>query len=142
MANFRIATAIRNSLADALDDACNSGASAATIKIYDGSQPANANTAVSSQTLLATFTLDDPAFGAASSGVITLGGTPRSTTGAAAGTATWARCESNGSGNVGTIFDCDVTGTGGGGTIQLNTTTVSVGVNLSITSGTVTMPAG
>lgn len=142
MANFRIATAVQNALADELDNRVNSGSAAGTCKIYDGTQPANANTAVSSQTLLATFTLDNPAFGSASSGVVTLGGTPRTTTGAAAGTATWARIASGGTGGSGTIFDCDVTGTGGGGTLQLNTTTISVGVNLSITSGSVTMPAG
>lgn len=139
MANFRLAATTRNALADTLDDQVNAGAGAGTIKVYSGTQPATADTALSGNTLLATFTLDDPAFGAASSGVVTLAGTPRNTTGAAAGTATWARCETSA---PATVFDCDVTGTGGGGTIQLNTTTISVGVNLSITSGTVTMPAG
>lgn len=142
MANFRIAALTRSALADKLDDLANGGSASATIKIYDGTQAATADTALGSQVLLATFTLDNPAFGSASSGVITLGGTPRTTTGAAAGTATWARCASGGTGGQGTVFDCDVTGTGGGGTLQLNTTTISVGVNLSITSGSVTMPAG
>jgi hypothetical protein len=119
MANFRIAAATRNALAAALRDQIDADAGAGTIKIYSGTQPATADTALSGNTLLATFTLDDPSFGA--------------------GTATFARVADN-SGD--TVFDCDVSGTGGGGTLQLNTTTVSVGVNLSITSGTVTMPAG
>jgi hypothetical protein len=139
MANFRISAATRNALAEKLRDQIDADAGAGTIKIYSGTQPATADTALSGNTLLATFTLDDPSFGAASSGVVTLAGTPRTTTGAAAGTATFARVADN-SGD--TVFDCDVSGTGGGGTLQLNTTTVSVGVNLSITSGTVTMPAG
>lgn len=139
MANFRLSTAAQNALANALETLIDADVGAGTIKVYSGTQPATANTGLSGNTLLATFTLDDPAFGSASSGVITLGGTPRTTTGAAAGTAVWARCADN-SGD--TVFDCDVSGTGGGGTIQLNTTTVSVGVNLSITSGSVTMPAG
>ncbi len=140
MTNFRLATATRNALADSFDTATNGGSAAATIKLYSGTQPADANTALSGNTLLATFTLDNPAFGAASGGVITLGGTPRSTTGAAAGTATFARCETGGTGGIGTVFDCDV-GTASA-TLILNTTTISVGVNVSITAGTVTMPAG
>lgn len=140
MTNLRISNAVRSALADTFDDQANSGASAATIKLYSGTQPATADTALSGNTLLATFTLDDPAFGAASTGVITLGGTPRTTTGAAAGTATFFRMESNGSGNVGTICDGDV-GTSSA-TLILNTTTISVGVNVSITSGTITVPTG
>lgn len=138
MTNLRLATFTRNVLADAFDElACNSGAGAATIKVYSGTQPADANTGLSGNTLLATFTLDDPAFGAASAGVVTLGSVPRTTTGAAAGTATWARCETSG---PATVFDCDV-GTASA-TLILNTTTISVGVDVSITAGTVTMPAG
>jgi hypothetical protein len=34
-----------------------------------------------------------------------------------------------------------VTATGGGGDLTLNSTTVSVGVDVEITSGTITMPA-
>ena len=137
MTNLRLATATRNALADAFDDAVNAGSGAATIKLYSGTQPADANTGLSGNTLLATFTLDDPAFGASSSGVITLAGVPRTTTGAAAGTATWARCETS---TPGTVFDCDV-GTASA-TLILNTTTISVGVDVSITAGTITMPAG
>jgi hypothetical protein len=141
MTNLHLSAATRNVLADAFDElACNSGASPATIKLYSGTQPATADTALSGNTLLATFTLDDPAFGAASAGVITLGGTPRTTTGAAAGTATWFRLESVGAGNIGTVCDGDV-GTSAA-TLILNTTTISVGVNVSITAGTITVPAG
>jgi hypothetical protein len=137
MTNLRLATATRNVLADAFETRTDVGSGAATIKIYSGTQPADANTGLSGNTLLATFTLDNPAFGAASAGVITLGSVPRSTTGLAAGTATWARCESS---DPFTIFDCDC-GTSSA-TLILNTTTVSVGVALSITSGTITVPAG
>jgi hypothetical protein len=141
MTNLRLATATRNVLADAFDaSAANSGSGAATIKLYSGTQPADANTGLSGNTLLATFTMDNPMFGASSAGVITLGSTPRTTTGAAAGTATWARCETGGSGGIGTVFDCDV-GTASA-TLILNTTTISVGVDVSITAGTITMPAG
>ncbi|KOG70381.1 hypothetical protein ADK47_05595 [Streptomyces rimosus subsp. rimosus] len=100
--------------------------------------PSSANTAVSRQTLPATFGLQDPAFGCASAGVATLAGTPITTTGAAAGTAAWFRCATS---TPGTCFDGSVTATGDGD-LQLNTTTISVGVNVQITSGTFTMPSG
>lgn len=136
----QLATATQNAKADKVDDLINGGSAAGTVKVYSGTQPANANTAITG-TLLATFTLDNPAFGAASGGVITLSATPLSTTGVAAGTATHFRCASGGTGGVGTVFDGSVTATGGGGQLQLNTTTISVGVTVQITSGTYTMPA-
>ncbi|MGW6790042.1 hypothetical protein [Streptomyces chartreusis] len=140
MANIQLATATVNAMADAVDALINGGSAAGTIKVYSGSQPANANASITG-TLLATFTLDNPAFGAASGGVITLGAVPLTTTGAAAGTATHFRCASGGTGGVGTVWDGQVTATGGGGELQLNTTTISVGVSVEITSGTFTMPA-
>jgi hypothetical protein len=134
----RIPTAARNAACDAVVDLADAGTGAATLKIYSGSQPASANDAPSG-TLLATITLADPAFGAASSGAATLAGTPRSGTGVAAGTAGWARlADSTGA----TVLDGSVTATGGGGQVELATTTISVGVTVEITSGTVTMPAG
>lgn len=135
---LRITTAARNAAADAVVDLLDAGAGPATIEIRSGSQPASANDAATG-TLLATFTLGDPAFGAAASGAATLAGVPRTTTGAAAGTAGWFRAKDS---TGATVFDGSVTATGGGGELQLNTTTISVGVNVEITSGTITMPAG
>lgn len=132
----QLATATVNAMADAVDALINASG-AGTIKVYSGTQPVNANTAITG-TLLATFTLDNPAFGAASAGVITLSGTPLSTTGVAAGTASHFRCAS---GTPATVFDGSVTATGGGGQLQLNTTSISVGVTVQTTSGTFTMPA-
>ena len=76
----RLPTAARNAACDAVVDLLDAGAGAGTIKIYTGSQPASANDAASG-TLLATITLSDPAFGAASTGVATMAGTPLSGTG-------------------------------------------------------------
>lgn len=132
----RIATATRNALANAVATLVDAGPAAGTLKIYSGTQPATADTAASG-TLLATVTLGDPSFGAASSGTIT-GADPAAVTGAAAGTAGWFRvADSTGA----TVYDGAVTATGGGGECQLSTTTISVGVSVDITSLTVTMPA-
>ncbi|WP_188188034.1 hypothetical protein [Nonomuraea sp. SYSU D8015] len=133
---FRIPTAVRNAACDAIVDALDAGAGAATIEVRSGSQPASANDAAGG-TVLATFTLADPAFGAAANGVANLASTPRSTTGSAAGTAGWFRAKDS-SGN--TVFDGSV-GTSGAD-MNLNTLTISVGVTVELTSGTVTMPAG
>jgi hypothetical protein len=119
-------------------DLLDAGSGAATIEIRSGSQPATANTTATG-TLLATFTLADPAFGAASSGVATMASTPRTTTGVAAGDAGWFRAKDS-SGTA--VYDGSVTATGGGGQIELATVTISVGLTVELTSATVTMPAG
>lgn len=136
----RLSTATRNALADAVTARADSGTGAATLKIYSGAQPASAND-VASGTLLATFTLNDPSFGAAATGVITLDVTPAlSTTGVAAGTAGWARLESNTA--VTTVADFSVTATGGGGDVTVDNTSIAVDQTVNLTSGTITMPSG
>lgn len=135
---LRIPTASRNAAADAVADLADAGSGAATLEIRSGAQPATANDAASG-TLLATVTLADPAFGAASAGVAALAGVPRETTGVADGTAGWARLKDS---SGATVLDCSVSASGGGGEIVLNTTTISTGVAVEITAFTITMPAG
>lgn len=139
---LRINTAARNAACDAVVDLIDGGAGPGVIRVYTGTQPATPATAPSG-TLLAEFTLSDPAFGAAATGVATLDVTPALTDdGLAAGTAGWFRIldstEAAGTG-LG-IIDGAVTATGGGGELELNSTTISIGVTVEITSGTVTMP--
>lgn len=130
-----LATAAKSAACDAIVDLLDAGAAAGTIQIRSGTRPATANTAATG-TLLATVTLIKPAFGSASSGVATMAD-PASVTGAAAGTATWFRALDS---NSNAVFDGDVSATGGGGDLQLNTTTISVGLTVDITGGTITMP--
>lgn len=139
----RISTAARNAAADAVVDLVDGGAGAGRIRVYTGSQPAGPGSTATG-TLLAEFTLNDPAFGASSSGVATLDVDPAlTTTGVAAGTAGWFRLlDSTEAGSTGLgVVDGTVTATGGGGQLELATTTISVGLTVTITSGTVTMPA-
>lgn len=70
-----IATAARDAQADAFDTLVNTGAGTATLRLRN------------STTTLATFNLSNPAFGASSTGAITLSGVTISAT-ASAGTAT------------------------------------------------------
>lgn len=135
----RIPTASRNAACDAVVDLTDGGSGAGTIDVRTGTQPASANDAASG-TLLATFTLNDPAFGAASTGVATLDVDPAiTTTGLAAGDAGWFRMKDSAGA---TVLDGAATATGGGGQLELSTIAVSIGLTVSITSGTVTMPAG
>lgn len=127
----RLSASLANTLADAIDTALGN---AGTIKIYTGTQPATADTAASG-TLLATFTLGSPGFGAASGGVITLSGTPLTVAASNTGTAGWFRMATSGGSS---ILDGSV-GTSGN-QINLNTTSITSGVNVTITSGTITMP--
>lgn len=138
-----ISTAARSAACDAVVDLVDGGSGAGVLRVYTGSKPASPGTSASG-TLLAEFTLNDPAFGAAATGAASLDVDPAlTTTGEAAGTAGWFRIldstEAAGTG-LG-VIDGTVTATSGGGDLELNTTTISVGLDVEITSGTITMPA-
>jgi hypothetical protein len=134
-ANFQLTAAGRNAACNGVVDLMDASGSG-TIKVYSGTQPATADTALSGNTLLATFTCSATAFGSASSGVATLAGTPLSATAAATGTASFFRA-ADGGGT--TVFDGNV-GTSGCD-LNLNTTSITSGNTVQITSGTVTCPA-
>lgn len=103
----------------------------AIIRIYNGSQPANANTAISTQTLLAALTVTG-SFGTDSNGTLTISSVA-STTAVASGTASFFRIvKSDGTtvvmdGSIGTS-DADMV---------VNTTTITSGENVQISSGTI-----
>jgi hypothetical protein len=131
----KLTAVIANLLADAIDNDVNTSGPGKII-IYSGTEPVTADTALSGNTALATFTLSATAFGVASSGVITLAGVPLTVAASASGTATFFRLtRGNGTtvilqGTVGTSLQ----------QLNLNTVTITSGVNVTITSGTVTVP--
>lgn len=125
----------RSAMCDALVDRLDL-TSAGTIKIYTGTRPANPNAAITG-TLLATVNLAATAFGSASNGVATIVD-PAAVTAVATGTATHFRA-ANGAGTA--VFDGDVTATGGGGDLTLATTSITSGLSVDVTGGTVTVPA-
>lgn len=105
-----------------------------TIQLYTGTKPANANTALSGNTLLATLTFSATAFPAPSAGVLTANAIT-SGTAAATGTAVFARIfESNGTTVIG---DLDVATSGAG--LNLNTTSIVTGATVSCSSYTHTV---
>lgn len=108
---------------------------AGTLKIYDGTKAATADTAIGAQVLLATLTFSATAFGAAASGVATAAAITSDASADATGTATWARWASGG---ATTTLDCTV-GTSGAD-INLNTVSFVIGASVAITALTVTVP--
>jgi hypothetical protein len=140
---MRKSTAVRNAIADAYDAEVNTGAGTAVLEVYTGSAPGTFGAAPAG-TLLGTFALANPAFGASASGTITLAGVPIAEDGLAAGTVGYVRCV-NRNGDV--VSDSERVGTAGaphanGNEFTFDTLTVSDGLPLSLTAWTVTMPVG
>lgn len=119
------ATTLRNAQLDAITSAVGN---AGKLIIYDGTRPATGGTAT---TALATFTLGTP-FSSAASGAVLSPTLPSSVSATASGTATWYRITTAG----GTFVMDGSVGTAGADMI-LNTTTITTGVNVQITSFTI-----
>lgn len=123
-------TALRNSRLNLIRDATDAGAGAGTFRVYDGTRPATGGTAT---TLLAELTFSDPCAPAASGGVLTFSAITADASANATGTATWCRIvDSTGAfvadGSVGTS----------GADYNLNTVSITAGVQVSCTSAALT----
>lgn len=134
---IHIAAAAQDALCDLFVDLLDAGAGPGTIEIYDGAMPATPETAITDQTLLATLTFSDPAFGDAMDGTASADEIAADTSADATGTATWARlADSDGT----ALADVDVGATGSGAAIELNTVELTSGGEVNITSFAVSMP--
>ena len=102
---------------------------AGSLKIYDGTRPTNADTAVGAQTLLAQLTMNVTSFPSAAAGAMTANAITDDSSANATGTASWFRIESSAGAAV---VDGDV-GTSGSD-LNLNTTAITSGVTVSVTS--------
>ena len=105
--------------------------SGSIIRLYDGTQPANANTAISTQTLIVSLVVSG-SFGTDSNGSITLG-TVTNGTAVASSTATFFRIVKSDGTTV--VMDGSV-GTSGAD-MNLNSTTIASGQLVAITAGTI-----
>src|SRR5438045_5119665 len=85
--NPKLANVAANAAADAVARLADAG----VLKIYDGSQPATADTAVTTQNVLAQLTLNATSAGAAVAGVLTFNAITSDSSADAAGTASWFR---------------------------------------------------
>jgi len=136
--NLKLCTEAVNAACDAVVDLADAG----ILRIYSGSQPATADTAIDAQVVLAELVLGTPAFGAAAEGVATAKGvaTANAVTdddaANATGTASWFRqWQANGTDE---LFDGSV-GTSGCD-LNLNTVSIVENAKVEVTSYTYTHP--
>lgn len=116
-------TAVRNGLAEDISTAVDAGAGAGQVVIM-----------TSGDVEVATLTMGDPAFGAASNGTITANAISDDTN-ATGGTAALFKVTDS----VGTeVYRGDVTVTGGGGDLELSSLSIGAGDTVSISSLTYT----
>jgi len=130
MGNTQLADASANAGVNALAALANSG----FLKIYTGPQPANGNTAITTQTLLASLALSATAFGSAAAGVATANAITNAVA-AATGAAAWFRVfKSDG---TTALWDGNVSTSGAN--LNLNSTSIQSGATVSVTSFTFTL---
>lgn len=128
--NLKLTNTAANTACDAICALANTG----YLRIYDGSQPATADTAISTQVLLAELRFGATAFGSAVAGVATANAITADTAADATGTATWYRIfKSDGTtalwdGSVGTAT----------ANLVMNSTAIQTNANVSISSLTFT----
>lgn len=125
--------AVRNLMADAIDGEYNDG----YLRIYDGARPATPATAVTTQVLLAELRFANPAAASVTNGVITFAAISPDTSANNTGTAAWSRCLKS----DGTTAICDLNVGTSDANIIVATTAISAGVQVSVTSATVTVAA-
>ena len=127
--NPKTAIALRNAGLDAALALVNGG----RLRIYDGTQPTNADTALGAQVLLADLALNATFGAAASGGVKTANAITSDASADATGTATWGSLLT--SGNVRSL-DFSV-GTSGAD-LNLNSVAIQAGATVAVSSLTVT----
>jgi len=142
MANAHFVTnAVAQAMANAITTALDAG-TAAVINIYSGTAPADADAALSGNTLLAQLTMSGTSYGAATDlnpgARITANSITADSSADATGTATFYRQLTQ---NAGTVCTQGTVGTASADMI-LNTTAITAGSTVSITSATITQPEG
>lgn len=125
-----LATTLRNSRLEAINTAANAGSGAAYIDIYDGTRPATGGTVT---TKLGRLTMSDPAFLTPSGGVMSADTISDDASADDSGEATWFRLVDS---DENFVMDgsCGTTGAD----LNLNTTTITAGLPIAVTSMTLT----
>lgn len=125
-------TTLRN---NRLDEITAAVGGSGLLRIYAGTAPANVGASLGSATLLAELTCNATFAPAASSGTLTLNSITQDSSANATGTASFFRLATS----AGTaIVQGTVTATSGGGDLELNTTAISSGAAVSVTSFVIT----
>lgn len=129
---MNISTARRNAMLDTLTASAANG----YIRTYNGTKPANADAALSGNTLLAEMRLGATAFAAASGGVLTANAITSDASADATGTPTFSRILAS----DGTTVLLDLTAAVGSGEHNF-TTSITAGQTIPVSSFSITIPA-
>ena len=132
--NLKLSNDAVNAEADALSVLLDNG----YLRIYDGTQPANADTAISTQTLLAELRFNADAAPSAVAGVLTFNAITQDSNANNTGTASWFRALKSDGSTV--LFDGAV-GTSGSD-INIATTAIVAGAIVGVTSAVYTVSKG
>jgi hypothetical protein len=115
-----------NTAADALTALLNNG----YLRLYDGTQPATADTAITTQTLLSTLRFGATAFAAASAGVAVANAIAQDPSAAATGTATWFRALKSDGTTV--VFDGAISTVTGTADLVLTSDSITMGAIVTV----------
>lgn len=132
----RLSVAARNASVGAVAARLDAGPAAGYLEVRTGSQPATPDTAATG-TLLATLTLSDPAFGAASNGTATAAAITGDTSADATGTAGWVRAYDS----TGAVV-LDGAAAVSGAEFNFASTSFIQGGTVNLTSFTLSQPTG
>lgn len=132
--NLKLSNNVVNPQADALSDLADNG----YLRIYDGTQPATADTAITTQVLLAELRFNATAAPAASNGVLTFNAITQDSSANNTGTASWFRALKSDGSTV--LFDGSV-GTSGSD-INIATTSIVAGAIVGVSSFVYTVNKG
>lgn len=124
--NLKLSNNVVNPQADALSDLADNG----YLRIYDGTQPATADTAITTQVLLAELRFNATAAPAASNGVLTFNAITQDSSANNTGTASWFRALKSDGSTV--LFDGAV-GTSGSD-MNIYTTSIVAGAIVGVSS--------
>lgn len=132
--NLKLSNNVVNPQADALSDLADNG----YLRIYDGTQPATADTAITTQVLLAELRFNADAAPSAVDGVLTFNAITQDSNANNTGTASWFRALKSDGSTV--LFD----GTVGvsGSDLNIATTAIVAGAIVGVTSFVYTVSKG
>lgn len=130
--NLKLSNAAVDAEGDALAPLFNSG----YLRIYDGTQATDADTAVGAQVLLAELRFAATGIATSVNGVLTANALTADSSANATGTATWYRALQS----DGTTVICDGSVGTSGCNLNLNSVSISAGAEVSVSSFTHTIP--
>lgn len=132
--NLKISNASVDAEGDALAPLFNNG----YLRIYDGAQPTDADTAIGAQVLLAELRFAATGIATSVNGVLTANAITSDSSANATGTAAWYRCFQS----DGTTVICDGSVGTSGANLNMNSVAIQSGAEVAVSSFTHTIPKG